>query len=140
MTSCRSSRLFDCTRSSSPWICDLTVLGPSSRMILPIFLAFSWEMPSLSVEVMRYSLLPANGLARLEALERDAALDELRLEHVEHGLGALLGVRLDEDRLAAPLDRRPGALEVVALLDLFAGLVEGVVRLLVVDLADDVEG
>src|SRR5690606_16134314 len=38
----------------------------------------------------------------LEALQRDAALDELRLEHVEDRLGALLGVRLDEDRLAAP--------------------------------------
>ena len=54
-TSCRSSRLFDCTRSSSPWICDLTDFGPSSRMILPIFFAFSCEMPSLSVETMRNS-------------------------------------------------------------------------------------
>ena len=33
------------TRSSSPWICALTDLGPSSRMILEIFLAFSLEMP-----------------------------------------------------------------------------------------------
>ena len=109
-------------------------------MILPIFLAFSCEMPSLMVDVIRYSLPLGDRLTRLEALQRDAALDELGLEHVEHGLRAFLGARLDQDGLAAPLDRRAGALEVVALLDLFAGLLKRIVGLLVVDLADDVEG
>src|SRR5690606_35924140 len=47
--------------------------------------------------------------------------------------------RLDQDGLATPLHRCTGALEVVALLDLLARLVEGVLRLLVVDLADDVK-
>ncbi len=49
------------------WICDFTPLGPSSRMILPIFFAFSCEMPSFSVEVMRYSLPLCTGspLSRL---------------------------------------------------------------------------
>src|SRR3954452_9417230 len=36
-------------RSSSPWICALTPLGPSSRISLPIFFASSELMPSLSV-------------------------------------------------------------------------------------------
>ena len=89
---------------------------------------------------MRNSLPLANGSPDSRLLSEMPRLIELRLEDVEHGLRALLGVRLDEDRLAAPLDRGAGALEVVALLDLLAGLVEGVVRLLVVDLADDVEG
>src|SRR5690606_13760930 len=53
----------------------------------------------------------------------------------------LLGVGLHEDRvLAAPLDRGADALEVVALRDLLGGLVDGVVHLLAVDLAHDVEG
>ncbi|CUR54537.1 hypothetical protein NOCA2170109 [metagenome] len=46
-TAWRSSRFFDDTRSSSPWICALTPLGPSSRISLLIFLASSEEMPSL---------------------------------------------------------------------------------------------
>src|SRR5690606_27518459 len=84
-------------------------------------------------------LAAGEGLAGFQALQGDAALDELGLEHVEHGLGALLGVRLDEDLLAAPGDGRVGALEVVALLDLLAGLVQCVFGLLVVNLGDDVE-
>ena len=47
MTACRSSRFLELTRISSPWICALTPLGPSSRMILVIFLAFSLSMPCL---------------------------------------------------------------------------------------------
>ena len=46
MTACRSSRFLLETRSSSPWICALTPLGPSSRISLLIFLAFSELMPS----------------------------------------------------------------------------------------------
>src|SRR3546814_5079530 len=43
-------------------------------------------------------------LTRVEALQGDAALDELGLEDVENRLRALFAVRLDQDRLAAPLD------------------------------------
>src|SRR5215213_10310466 len=56
MTACRSSRLLAETRISSPVIWVLTPLGPSSRTILPIFLATSWLRPSLSVATRRYSL------------------------------------------------------------------------------------
>ena len=56
MISCRSSRDLDETRSSSPWMVAFTPLGPSSRMSLVIFLAWSWAMPSLTVDSMRYSL------------------------------------------------------------------------------------
>src|SRR5690606_8253305 len=80
-------------------------------------------------------------LAGLEGLEADAALDQLALEHVQHGSRSLLGVRGDLDPpLAAPGDRGAGVLEVVSRRDLLGRLVEGVVGLLAVDLADDVEG
>ena len=51
MVACRSSRLFDGTRSSSPWIWLFTLLGASSRMIFEIFLAFSLTMPFLSADL-----------------------------------------------------------------------------------------
>src|SRR5690606_30002803 len=80
------------------------------------------------------------GLAAVEGLERDAAAHELALEDVEHGLDALLGVRRhDHEVLAAPGDRGVDAPEVVALRDLLGRLVQRVVDLLPVDLADDVE-
>ena len=72
------------TRSSSPWICALTPLGPSSRISLAIFLASSDAMPSL--RVIDLGLLA--GLARLggvEDLQALAALDQLLLEDVEDG-------------------------------------------------------
>src|SRR5690606_5429064 len=75
----------------------------------------------------------------LEAAQRDATLDELRLEHIEHGLDALFAVRLEQQLLAAELDARADVLEVEALRDLFLGLVDGVVELHLVDLAHDVE-
>jgi hypothetical protein len=71
-------------------------------------------------------------------LEGDPALDELRLEDVEDGEDALLGVRDHDDLLAAPRDRGTDVLEVVALGHLLDRLVEGVVDLLTIDLADDV--
>jgi len=49
ITACRSSRFLEETRISSPWICALTPLGPSSRISLVIFLAFSLLMPCLMV-------------------------------------------------------------------------------------------
>src|SRR5699024_4108136 len=80
------------------------------------------------------------GLAVLERLQRDSALDQLRLEHVEDGLDPVFAVGLHLNRLAAPGDRGIGAAEVVAGVDLLRSLVEGVVGLLTIDLADDVEG
>ena len=59
--------------------------------------------------------------------------------NAEERCAALLGVALDLDLLAGPRDGRPGVLEVVALRDLLGGLVQGVVDLLMVDLAHDVE-
>src|SRR5699024_3962011 len=79
------------------------------------------------------------GLAVLERLQRDSALDQLRLEHVEDGLDPVFAVGLHLNRLAAPGDRGIGAAEVVAGVDLLRSLVEGIVGLLMIDLADDVE-
>src|SRR6478752_1909457 len=56
MTAWRSSRDLPVTRSSSPWICVLMPLGPSSRMILATFLAVSLLRPSLMSASRRYSL------------------------------------------------------------------------------------
>src|SRR5918998_6719618 len=78
-------------------------------------------------------------VARVERLERDPAPDELALEDVEDREHALGRVRHHEDSVAAPRDRRTDVLEVVALRDLLGGLVQRVVDLLAVDLADDVE-
>src|ERR1700712_4466573 len=61
MVDWRSSRLFEVTRNSSPWICDFTVFGPSSRMIFETFFASSEEMPFFSDTSMRYSLPLAYG-------------------------------------------------------------------------------
>src|SRR4051812_24218960 len=78
-------------------------------------------------------------LASVQCLERDRPLDELLLEDVEHRLAALLALRLDGDVVAGPGDGGADALEVVAGRDLLRRLVQGVVDLLPVDLADDVE-
>nr|WP_158496532.1 hypothetical protein [Micrococcus cohnii] len=79
------------------------------------------------------------GFAGVEGLQRDAAFNELRLEHVLHRLDAFLGGGLHEDLLAGEVDLRADALEVVALGDLLLCLVQSVGDLLTVDLADDVE-
>ncbi|QCU77413.1 hypothetical protein E7744_03660 [Citricoccus sp. SGAir0253] len=78
-------------------------------------------------------------LAGVQGLQRDVALDELGLEHVQHRLHALLGGGLHQDPLAAEVDLGAHALEVVALRDLLLGLVQRVADLLLVDLADHVE-
>src|ERR1700761_293478 len=85
MTVCRSSFFFDETRSSSPWTCARTPLGPSSLMILETFFAFSWVMPSLRAIEMRYSLPDAFGSAggrrvgvRPHAAEVEPVADFLR--------------------------------------------------------------
>src|SRR3954463_12001926 len=79
-------------------------------------------------------------LLALECLERDTTLDQLLLEDVQDGLRALVTVRLDEHaQLAGPGDGCTDAAEVVPVGDLLRGLIESVVDLLTVDLADDVE-
>ena len=48
MTACRSSLDLELTRTSSPWICAFTPLGPWSLIILVICFAMSWFSPSRS--------------------------------------------------------------------------------------------
>src|SRR5690606_8260016 len=80
------------------------------------------------------------GLPGVEDLEREAPLDQLRLEDIEYGVYPLLAVGLDLDALLSrPADRSAGALEVEPVPDLLDRLVQRVVDLLPVDLADDVE-
>src|SRR6266568_2115832 len=78
----------------------------------------------------------------LDAPQTDAALGELLHQDLARGLQALLGRAADLDTLLLLLllHLGVGALEVVALLDLLARLLEGVVDLLLVHLVDDVEG
>ena len=79
-------------------------------------------------------------LAGVEGLEADIAADQLLLENVDGGFDALLGGAGQLDRLLAlPGDLGVGAAEVEPGGKLLGGLVEGVVDLLPVDLADDVE-
>src|SRR3954452_13061050 len=80
-------------------------------------------------------------LAGVEGLQREAAFDQLLLEDVEGGGDPLLRVGLQGHALlTGPRDGRVGAAEVETLRELLARLVQGVVDLLAVDLADDVEG
>ena len=69
MTSCRWSRDLLDTRNSSPWTWALTPLGPSSRMIFAIFLAFSWLRPDWKVPLILYSLPDRRGSSALEGLQ-----------------------------------------------------------------------
>jgi hypothetical protein len=79
-------------------------------------------------------------LTNVERLHGDVAADELFLEDVDGGLDALLGGGGDGDGLLAlPRDGRIGAAEVEAGGQLLGGLVQRVVDLLTVNLADDVE-
>src|SRR5215475_13206902 len=80
MTACRSSFFLDDTRSSSPWTCARTPLGPSSRMILETFFAFSWEMPSFRVTAMRYSLPVTLGSAASRCLRETLRLTSFSLK------------------------------------------------------------
>src|SRR4051794_2120727 len=84
-----------------------------------------------------------SGLARLgrvEHLEADVALDQLLLEHVENGVRPVVGRGADlYGVLALPVDGGAGALEVEPGGDLACRLSQGVVDLLAVDLAHDVE-
>src|SRR6185503_21196796 len=78
-------------------------------------------------------------LAPVEDLQRQAAPDGLGFDEVLDGRGAVLVVG-DQGELALALREVDGhALEVEALLDLAADLVERVAQLLFVEVADDVE-
>lgn len=79
-------------------------------------------------------------VAVVEGLEADAPLDDLVLQHIEGGACAFFGRGRDlHDHVALPLDGGPGVLEVETLRDLFSGLVEGVIRLLLIHFTHDVE-
>ena len=108
-------------------------------MTLLTFLALSCEMPSLTVAVRRYSLPDCCGSPASSVLSEICRLTSFSLKTSSRALAALLGARLDDDRLAGPGDLGAGALEVVAGRRLLGGLVQGVVDLLAVDLAHDVE-
>src|SRR5258706_5277991 len=94
------------------------------------------------LEVGQEAILSAGRLrvAGVENLERNAALDQLLLEHVEYGLSPLLAVRPDLDCLVArPGDGRAHAAEVESRADLLRCLVQRVVDFLVIYLRHDVE-
>ena len=80
MTVCRSSFFLDETRSSSPWTWALTPFGPSSLMILEIFLALSWVMPSLRATPIRYSLPDSFGSPGSRCLSETPRLTSLSLK------------------------------------------------------------
>src|SRR6476469_56107 len=92
------------------------------------------------VEVVLLAGEARTGLGDVEVLEADLALDEVGLHDVEHCEATLLGVRLHLDDVAGEVDGRPDVLEVVARRDLLARAVDRVRDLLLVELADDVEG
>ncbi len=109
-------------------------------MILAIFLASSWEMPSLRLTLSRYSLPDSFGLAGVEDLERDLAPDQLVLEDVQHGVGAFLAVGLDLYALIpGPGDGGADVPEVEPRADLLDRLVQRVVDFLPVELGHDVK-
>src|SRR5580704_13388241 len=81
------------------------------------------------------------GVVRIQGLERYAALDQLVLEDVEDGLGALFAVGADVDGVfAGPGDGRPDAAEIEPGTDLFDRLVERIVNFLAVELGHDIKG
>src|SRR5215475_2885339 len=80
MTACRSSFFLAETRSSSPWTWARTPFGPSSRMILEIFLALSWVMPSLRLTLIRYSLPDGFGSPASRVLSETPRLTSLSLK------------------------------------------------------------
>src|SRR4029450_6183672 len=107
------------------------------------------ELPQFLGVVLRDTLLQVSGdlvlatrgtwFAGVQRLQAHSALDQLLLEHIEHGLDAVLRVRLHLYRFTGPGNRRPNVLEVEPLPDLPGRLVQRIVDLLPIDLAHDVE-
>ena len=140
MTACRSSRFLLVTRTSSPWIWVLTCLGSLVADELGDLLGVLAADALLERAGDLVGLAGGLRLAGVEGLHRDVAADQLLLEDVDGGLDALLGGRRQLDGLVAlPRDLGVGAAEVEAGGQLLGGLVERVVDLLPIDLADDVE-
>src|ERR1051326_783025 len=79
-------------------------------------------------------------LAVVERLERDVALDELRLQDVLDAAQLSLVVGDEDDLVGGELDRALAALEVEALRELLLRLLHGVRDFLHVGLGDNVEG
>ena len=139
MTRWRSSRLLPDTRTASPWICDLT-FGNSSRISLVIFLATSSGRPRRRPIRWRTLLPPASStLPQSKILSDRLAPDRLRLDEVLDRRGAMLVVG-DQDELVLGLGQvHRHALEVEPRPDLAPDLIERVPKLLLVEVADDVE-
>ena len=139
-TAWRSSRFLLLTRSSSPCTWTLTPLGPSSRISLPTFLASSEVMPSLSAMLILVSRPDARGSPASRIFSDCWRLISFSLNTSSTALARSSALaEISMPCLAGPLDLGAGALEVVALRDLARRLGQGVVDLLAVDLADDVE-
>ena len=138
--SCSSSFFLDETRSSSPWICARTPLGPSSLMIFEIFFASSCEMPSLRLVSRRYSLPDSFGSPASRTLSETPRLISFSLNRsstafARSSLFALISTALSP----GPGDGRSHAAEVEPGADLLGCLVQRVVDFLTVDLRHDVE-
>src|ERR1017187_6948227 len=108
------------------------------------------DLADLLGVLLRDPLLEADGdpvllagelrLARVEGFQRHLAPDQLVLEYVEHRAGTFLAVRANlHGVIAGPADGRAHIAEIETGADLLGRLVERVVHLLTVDLADDVE-
>ena len=142
MAAWRSSFDGDVTRTWSPWIERLDLLQPWS------FRYFTIALRGFGVDALLERDDLADGAARggldlaeLHVLDRHVAADQPRLQDLPDraDLEVVLG---GQDERAVRLDELDGggrALEVVALRDLLARLVEGVVDLLEVDGGGDVE-
>ena len=128
------------TRTVSPWVWLWTPLGPSDLISLLISLALSPEIPTLIVATCRTVFWVASCTSPYSTpTERDAALDELLLEHGPERVESILARRVHRDDELVQLDRRVGVLEVEPVGDLPCGLVDRVANFLAVDFGDDIE-
>ena len=100
----------------------------------------SFGMPLRSVMTCR--TVPLSGrleLAELEGLDIDAASNCFALKNVDDVAHLQLVVGDERDLLAVDIDTRLTVLEIEAILDLLARLIEGVVEFLPIDARNDVE-
>jgi len=84
-------------------------------------------------------VLLAAGFGSSEVREGDLSLHELVVKDVQGSTATVLGVGAHDDARVRLLDLRLGPTEVVPLSQLFLGLVQGIVHLCPIELADDVE-
>ena len=127
------------TRIASPWIWGLT-LGNSSRISLVSFLANVVGQALAQRDHLLDGVSAGRlDLAPVEDLQAQVAPDGLRLDQVLDHLGPELVVGEQDQLGLLLLEVDLGALEVEALLDLASDLVEGVPKLLLVEIADHIE-